>query len=204
MSNSSDNKSRLAFIARRYCLPLSEADLSRYVPRPRLEQKLLSAVKEAESKNSIVFVYGIGGSGKTTLINKILCDLEKGIEFREGNVVEKIRAITAVVKIIPEKERFTSYGSRIFHTDEDVLKWLITNIYRSLSIKRSVREIISPLIQHIVATLLGIHDILKPIKDLKEFKEVFQRIEEVKPILDQISGAKTMACLLYTSPSPRD
>lgn len=173
MVNKFSGENEFTCIAKFCCTPLSGERLKYYVSRPLLEKSLLRAMEEAQRRNTIVIVHGAYGSGKTTLVNKVLADLENSV----GNSSMEYRVVTAMVKVRPEEEDFER--KRSFITFEKALRWLILNIYEELGIKKDVSEIKHSLLKQFIemvdvfpGVLPGkLEELYDKVKGFEEFSE---------------------------------
>ena len=181
LSSRRKGKTRISSIAIRYCLPLGRKELKeRYVPRPELERELMSAIARAQGENRIVLLYGIGGSGKTTLVNKVLTDLEK-------NGYNGIKAITATINIVPEEYRPSPTKKLYFAVEEEALIWLVIKIYEELGIKRDTKELLLG-IARILINLVSVGAIAGS-EPLKSIVEVIERAEEPLELFNKIRSS---------------
>ena len=172
------DKSRISSIAIRYCPPLGRKELKeRYVPRPELEQELMSAIARAQGENRIVLLYGIGGSGKTTLVNKVLTDLEE-------NGYNSTKAITATINIVPEEYRPSPTKKLYFAVEEEALIWLVIKIYEELGIKRNTKELFLG-IARILINLVSVGAIARS-EPLKSIVEAIERAEKSLELFNEI------------------
>ena len=57
------------------CKPIERDFDEKYVERTELEVQLKKVMMDSLSTKSILFLHGIGGAGKTSLINKLTYDL---------------------------------------------------------------------------------------------------------------------------------
>ena len=179
LSSRRKDKSRISSIATRYCLPLRRKELKeRYVPRSELERELMNAIARAQGENRIVFLYGIGGSGKTTLVSKVLTDLEE-------NGYNGIKAITATINIVPEEYRLSPTKKLYFAVEEEALIWLVINIYEELGIKRDIREFLLGIAQ-IFINSFKVGAILTESELLKSIVEVIERVEKTLELFNEI------------------
>jgi len=178
LSSRRRGKTRISSIAIRYCLPLGRKELKeRYVPRPELEQELMDAIARAQGESRIVLLYGIGGGGKTTLVSKVLADLEE-------NGYNGTKAITATINIVPEEYRLSPTKKLYFATDDEALIWLVIKIYEELGIKRNTKELLLG-IARILINLVSVGAIAES-EPLKSIVEAIERAEEPLKLFNKI------------------
>jgi len=149
----------------------------RYVPRPELEQGLMDAIAKAQGENRIVLLYGIGGGGKTTLVNKVLADLEE-------NGYNGTKAITATINIVPEEHRLSPTKKLYFATDDEALIWLVIKIYEELGIKRDTKELLLG-IARILINSVSVGAIAGS-EPLKNIVEAIERAEKPLELFNEI------------------
>ena len=109
------------------CKPLTE-DFKGYVVRRELEDLLKEEI-ERSFDGGFVFVYGMGGSGKTTLVNKILRDLDYDFSY---------------IQVVDEGLRYVGKFKevrKLDYTDGETAYWIVKKLYESFNLRSGLKEI---------------------------------------------------------------
>ena len=108
------------------CMPLlKDEDFKGYVSRKKLEESLRELIEKAFYDRRFVFVYGMGGSGKTTLVNKILRDL--GYDY-------------AYIHVMDEGVRY-EFGRKLDYTDGETAYWIVKKLYESFKFREGLKGV---------------------------------------------------------------
>ena len=143
------------------CMPLlrDEDIRERYVERKELEAELRRIVESGFLDRRFVFVYGVGGSGKTTLINKVLRDL--GYDY-------------VYIQVVDEGERY-HVSKKVDFSEGETAYWIVKRIYESLRLREKWKDVASKLYDglRIVMSALGFP---QP-PSLDELRKIIGRLE---------------------------
>ena len=172
----------------RFCSPLS-GDLLKacYVSRPELEEKLVFSIRGVleekfmrENSCGLIVVYGIGGSGKTTLVNKVLFDLGEGLGVGEWF------CWFIVVRIVVRAEEERGFGRLSFSDVDGALRWVVQRVYDCLGFRVRVSDVV----KYATRVVLGVGSAI-PSSYVSVFgvtKEVVERVREAGIIVREKGG----------------